>query len=48
MLVACTKPLFVLFHQGYIRKSMNDYNLGKFKKFIRIVYFLFFKNIRKC
>ena len=29
VLVACTQPLFVLFHHGYLRLSLMDYDLYK-------------------
>ena len=28
-LIACCKPLIILFHHGYLRLSANDFNLGK-------------------
>lgn len=28
VLIACTKPLVAFFHQGYLRLSMTEYNLG--------------------
>ena len=39
-LIASTKPLFVLFHHGYLRLTVEDYDLSNF--FLSIFNFTFF------
>lgn len=37
MLIASTSPFFILFHHGYLRRSLVDFNMGKKKLIMPLI-----------